>query len=186
MRPGVALVLVLASAGTATDALRERDAEIRAALPPSGDVVSDVERGRIEAIVARIVDTQGMLEAALGTRWAALTEDERQRLHAAFARRFKKLGASELESMREARIEYLPERSQGALAIVPTRVRVRDRINRVNYVMRETAYGWRILDMVIDDVSMADNYKASFTRIIRREGLESLIHRLEGGSENHR
>jgi len=183
MRPAIALVLTLAAGGTATEALRERDAEIRAALPPAGQELSEAERRRIETIVARIVDTHEMLESALSTRWVTLTEDERQRLLVAFERRFRALGASELDSLREARIEYLPERSRGPLLVVPTRVRVREKTNEVNYTMRETASGWRIVDMVIDDVSMVDNYRTSFARIIRRESVEALIHRLEGGTE---
>lgn len=178
MRSAAALVLALASA-TATEALRERDAELRAALPPSGLEISDAQRQRIEAIVARIVDTQQMIQSALSAHWPTLTEDQRLRLVVAFDRRFRKLGASELDSMREARIEYLPERSQGTLVLVPTRVRVREETNEVNYLMREAGSGWRIVDMVVDDVSMVENYRSSFSRIIRREGIESLIHRLE-------
>lgn len=180
MRSTGVLVLALAAAGSATEALRERDVEIRAAFPPRGETISEAERRRVEAIVARIVDTGQMLESALGPRWAALTEEERQRLLVAFERRFRTLGAAELESLREAKIEYLPERIEGPLVIVPTRVRSRDRTDNVSYAMRETASGWRIVDMVVDDVSMVGNYRTSFMRVIRRDGVDALIRRLEG------
>lgn len=182
MRSTGVLVLALAAAGSATETLRERDMEIRAAFPPRGETISEAERRRVEAIVSRIVDAAEMLESALGSRWSSLTEEERQRLLVAFERRFRTLGASELESLREAKIEYLPERIQGSLVIVPTRVRSRDRTDNVSYSMRETASGWRIVDMVVDDVSMVENYRTSFMRIIRRDGVDALIRRLEGGA----
>jgi phospholipid transport system substrate-binding protein len=186
MRPAVVLLLALASGGTATQALRDRDSEIRAALPPSGQTLSEAERRRVEAIVARIVDTRQMLEAALGTRWATLTANERQRLLEAFERRFRSSGGSQLDNMREARIEYLAERRQGALVVVPTRVTVRDETSEVTYSMRQTGSEWRIVDIVIDEVSTVENYRASFARVIGREGVDGLIRRLERGGETGR
>ena len=186
MRLPVVLLLALASVGTATQALRERDSEIRAALPPSGQSLSESERRRVEAIVARIVDTRQILESALGTRWAALTVKERQRLLEAFEQRFRSSSGFQLDSMRDARIEYLAERRQGALVVVPTRVTVRDDTSEVSYSMRETGSGWRIVDIVIDDVSTVENYRASFARIIGREGVDGLIRRLDRGGEARR
>ena len=183
MRTAVVLSLALAAGGTATQALRDRDSEIRAALPPSGQSLSDAERRRVETIVARIVDTRQILESALGKRWAALTPKERQRLLEAFERRFRTSGGARLDDMREARIEYLAERREGSLVVVPTRVTVHDETSEVTYSMRQTGSVWRIVDIVIDDVSTVENYRASFARVIGREGIDSLIHRLERGSE---
>ncbi len=183
MRRAILLMFALEASGTATQALRERDAEIRAALPPAGQVLSDPDRRRVEGIVVRIVDTRRILEAALRDRWTTLTEAERGRLLEAFERRFKVSGGTQLESMREARIEYLAERRQGDDIVVPTRVTVRDETSDVRYVVRNTPSGWRIVDIVVDEVSTVENYRASFARTIGREGVEGLIRRLERGGE---
>ena len=179
MRSAVILLFLLAGRSGATQALRERDAEIRAALPPSGQVLSESGRHRFEAIVARIVDTRQMLESALGPRWAKLTPKERQRLLEAFEHRFRVSGGSQIDTMREAHIEYLNESQQGELVVVATRLAVKEETSEVRYVMRETSAGWRIVDVVIDEVSTVENYRASFARIIGREGVEGLIRRLE-------
>lgn len=183
MRAALILLLALASDGEATQALRERDAEIRAALPPGRQPLTDPERTRIEAIVARIVDARAILEAAIGSRWATLTPAERQRLASAFERRFRVSGGLRIEDMREARIDFLAEDVKGDLVVVPTHVTLRNESSDVRYVLRRAQTGWRIVDIVADDVSVVENYRASFARIIGREGIDGLIRRLERTGE---
>jgi phospholipid transport system substrate-binding protein len=180
---GLVLLLALASAGTATEALRERDAEYRAAVPPGTHSLSESQRRRVEAIVVRIVDMRQILESALGARWATLTEEERKRLFEAFAGRFRRSTANHLFTMRDAGIDYRGERPSADFILVATRVTTPDETSEVTYVMRVTESGWRIVDIVIDDVSTVENYHVSFARIIKREGVEALIQRLERTSE---
>lgn len=171
---------------TATQALRDRDAEIRTALPRAGQSMSESERRRVEAIVARMVDTRRILESALGPRWATLTVEERQRLSGAFERRFKISSRSQLDSMRDARIEYLAERRDGSFVVVPTRVTAGRETSEVIYTMRQSESGWSIVDIVFGDVSTVENYRASFARVINREGVEGLIRRLDRGEDDER
>jgi ABC-type transporter MlaC component len=183
MHAALALLLALSAEETATEALRRRDAEIRAVLPPGRQPLSDPERRRVESVVSRSVDTHSMLVAALGTRWEGLPQSQRQSLTDAFARRFRRLGSFRIESLRDARIEYFPERSRGKEIVVPTRVTVGEDQSHVAYVMRAEGDGWRIVDIVTDDVSVVQNYSASFARVLAKEGVEGLIRRLERGGE---
>jgi len=178
-------LLALVLAGTPTEALRQRDAEFRAAFPPGDQGLSEPQRRRVESIVVRIVDTRQILESALAAHWATLTEAERRRLSEAFERRFRTSTTHHLETMRDAGIEYLDERPSGDLVIVPTRVTTPDETTEVTYVMREAESGWRIVDIVIDDVSTVENYRVSFGRIVKREGVDALIQRLERSSEGN-
>ncbi len=186
MRAALILLGVLAAAGTPTDAIRQRDAEIRAALPPEGTDLSEADRRRIEGIVSRIVDSRAMLEAAMGLRWAKLSEKQRRRILEAFERRFRATGGSQLETYRGTRIEYLPEKREGEVVKVPTRLEVKGERTEVTYAMRLQGSAWRIVDIVVDEVSTVENYRASFARIISREGVEGLIERLDRGGSGNR
>lgn len=183
MRAALILLAALAAGGTPTDTIRERDSEIRAALPPEGKELTEAARKRIEGIVSRIVDTRAMMEAAMGPRWAKLTEKQRKRLLQAFERRFRVAGGSQLESYRETRVAFLPEKREGEIVQVPTRLEVKGEQSNVTYTMRQDGGAWRIVDIVVDEVSTVENYRASFARIIAREGVEALIERLDRGPE---
>ena len=183
MQLAVFLTLALAAQGGATDALKERDAEIRAALPSGGGEPSPEARKRIEAIVTRTVDVEGMLQAALGARWKEMSEKERKRLVAAFENRFRQLSSRELDSYRSTQIEYLAEKEgEDGQVTVPTKVVIKGEPTEIHYVMRREKSGWRIVDIVVDGVSTVQNYRSSFNRVIQKEGVEGLIRRLEKGS----
>lgn len=183
MRAALMLLAALAAEGTPTDAIRERDSEIRAALPPEGKELTEAARKRIEGIVSRIVDTRAMMEAAMGQRWAKLTPKQKKRLLEAFERRFRVAGGAQLETYRETRIAFLPEKREGEVVQVPTRLEVKGERTDVTYAMRQENGAWRIVDIVVDDVSTVENYRASFARIISREGVEALIERLDRGPD---
>jgi len=50
----------------------------------------------------------------------------------------------------------------------------------VNYKLLRLESGeWKIFDVTINGISLVTNYRASYGRIIRDEGLDGLIKRLE-------
>lgn len=183
----VALMLLLVAgptggAGSATDALQARDAEIRAALPPPGAEVTPEARRRLETIVTRAVDLPGMVESAMAKHWAQASEKQRKRLVGAFEGRFRKTSGTELDSYRSTKIDYLPEVDAGGGVVqVPTKVVVKGEPTEITYAMKREQEAWRVVDIIVDGVSTVQNYRASFNRIITKEGVDGLIQRLEKG-----
>ena len=177
------LLAALAAGGGAGEALRARDAEIRAALPPPGQALAPEVHRRLEAIFSRAVDANGMAVSAMGARWKALSPGQRKRLLAAFEKRLAQAGAENLEGYRSAEIEYRPEAPlpDGRVRI-PTRMASKGEMSEVAYLMRREGSAWRIVDIVVDGVSTVENYRASFARVIAKEGIEGLIGRLERGA----
>jgi phospholipid transport system substrate-binding protein len=176
------LLAALGAADGATEALRARDAEIRAALPPPGAEVTPAVRRRIEAIVTRAVDVRGMVQASLENRWPQISEPQRRRLVTAFENRFRRTSSSEFDTYRSTQIDYRPEVDGGGGTIqVPTRLVVKGEPTEITYTMRRERDTWRIVDITVDGVSTVANYRSSFARIISKEGVEGLIKRLERG-----
>jgi phospholipid transport system substrate-binding protein len=180
MRAAVILLLALGAQGGATEALRARTEEIRAALPPPGTQMTPEVRQRIETLVTRTIDLRAMLQAALGPRWKELTEKQRKRLLSAFEARFRQTSGGELDPYRSTQIDYRPEvESANGVVHVPTRVVIKGEPTDITYAMRHEKDGWRIVDIVVDGVSTVANYRSSFARVIAKDGVEGLIRRLE-------
>ncbi|HTT69837.1 MAG TPA: ABC transporter substrate-binding protein [Anaeromyxobacteraceae bacterium] len=193
MRAPLAALLLLAlpatalsAEETATEALRARDAEIRAALPPAGSEVTPATRKRVENIITRIVDVHAMVESAMAARWKQITEAQRKRLVTAFENRFRSTSGSEFDTYRSTEVAYEPEKVEAGRVVVPTRVVVKGEPTDITYAMRQEGGAWRIVDIVIDGVSTVDNYRSSFARVISKEGVEGLIARLEKGPSTGR
>ncbi len=181
MRALLTAMALFTSAGAPTEALRARDAEIRAALPPPGREATAGERAKLEKIITRTIDMRGMAEAALGERWKKMTEKQRKRLIGAFERRFRAAGTDQLDSFRDTKIDYEPEEQASGGVKVPTRVMVQGEPTQIVYTMRQQKEGWRIVDISVDGVSTVENYRSSFGRVIAKEGVDGLIQRLEKG-----
>ncbi len=182
MKATVLLLLALGAGGGATDALRSRTEEIRAALPPRGAEMTPNVREKVQGLVTRMVDLRGMLQSALGARWHQMTEKQRKRLQAAFESRFRQTSSSDLDPYRSTQIEYSAEVPSGDGAVqVPTRVVIDGEPTEITYTMREERNEWRIVDITIDGVSTVANYRSSFARVIAKDGVDGLISRLERG-----
>jgi phospholipid transport system substrate-binding protein len=183
VRALIALTLftaAVARAETATEALKARDAEIRAALPKEGTEPTPAQRKHIESILTKAVDLEGMAKSALGTTWTQTPPAKRKKFLDAFVARFRKATGDQLDQYRSTAVKYLPETQAGDDPVVPTEVMVKGEPTRIDYRMRKDSSGWRIVDIVVDDVSTVENYRSSFNRIIKKEGMDGLISRLSG------
>ena len=174
------LLAATAQAETATEALKARDAEIRAALPPQGTEPTAATRQKMESIVTKAVDLEGMAKSALGKTWAETPPAKQKKFLDAFKGRFRKATGEQLDQYRSTSIKYFPERKEDDDTFVPTEVLVKGEPTHVDYRMREEKGAWRIVDIVVDDVSTVENYRSSFNRIIKKEGMDGLIARLNG------
>jgi len=180
-----ALVLTLLLAGTAqaetaTEALKARDAEIREALPPQGTEPTPAQRKKLENIVTQAVDLEGMAKAALGKTWEETPPAKRKKFLEAFKSRFRKATGEQLDQYRSTNVKYFPEKKDEEDTMVPTEVVVKGDPTHIDYRMRRESGAWRIVDIVVDDVSTVENYRSSFNRIIKKEGMDGLIARLNG------
>jgi len=174
------LIAATAQAETATEALKARDAEIRAALPPQGTEPTPATRQKLENIVTKAVDLDGMAKSALGKTWSETPPAKQKKFLEAFKSRFRKATGEQLDQYRSTSIKYFPERTEDDDTIVPTEVLVKGEPTHIDYRMRQHNGTWRIEDIIVDDVSTVENYRSSFNRIIKKEGMDGLIARLNG------
>ena len=49
----------------------------------------------------------------------------------------------------------------------------------INYTLRLGADGWKVFDISVDEVSLVTNYRSSFARAIRKNGIDGLIKNLQ-------
>jgi phospholipid transport system substrate-binding protein len=169
-----------AHAATATEALRARDAEIRAVLPKQGTEPTPATRKRLENILTRAIDLETMAKSALGSTWAQTSPAKRKKFLDAFTNRFRKATGEQLDQYRSTQVKYLPEESVDGDTLVPTEVAIKGEPTRIDYRMRQEGGEWRIVDIVVDEVSTVENYRSSFNRIVKKEGMDGLIARLSG------
>ena len=80
-------------------------------------------------------------------------------------------------------IEYVGEDKRARASKVTTKVKFNkdgvDQVVEVAYVMRYEDGRWQVTDIITEGVSLVKNYKFEFGQIMRDEGIDGLIKRLQ-------
>jgi phospholipid transport system substrate-binding protein len=175
----ILLMFVAAPKISATEFLKARDAEVRALLPKPGEELTPQRRAKTEEVLTRSVDLEAMAKAALGKYWDQQPPAKRKQFLRAFEARFKKLSGDQIEGYRSSKTQFLPEEKlPNGLVKVPTELVIKGEPTKVEYVLKPSGNSWKIVDIIIDDVSTVENYRSSFAKVIKQDGFDGLIARL--------
>jgi ABC-type transporter MlaC component len=194
----MALGLVVAQT-SATDALKARDAEIRKALPPGNQPITEAKRQRLAAVLTKSVDLPGMAQDAMGKRWQRLSPTERKKYVAAFSAAFRKASEGQIDSYRNSTITYDNETAVGGDAPNDVQVSTTLTIYRADagvtdtsdggtgggeptpvvYTLRHEGTAYKIVDVTVDGASTVAGYVTSFGRTYDKDGIAGLISKLQ-------
>lgn len=131
----------------------------------------------IKAAIGRSFNYGEMARHSLGREWERLTAAQRKDftevLQDLFVDSYSKLVVNFLK--RET-IRYGAETVQGDAALVQTIIErlAREQIP-VDYRLLRVGGRWDLYDVVIDGVSIVENYRSQFTKIIRTTSFEALM-----------
>jgi phospholipid transport system substrate-binding protein len=142
----------------------------------------DVDRvlALVDAAVMPHVDVRRMTSSALGRHWRQASPEQQQRLQDEFKQLVLRTYAGALTQVKDETVKVMPGRRTvgDSQAVVRTEVRGRGDPIRLDYRLHETPAGWRIFDVSVVGVWLAQNYRSSFAREIGNSGIEGLITKL--------
>ena len=117
---------------------------------------------------------------ALGLYWRDRTPAERQQFTALFTELLQRSYLGRIARYGEARVEYIGQSVDGDYATVRTRVVTRSgRPLAVDYRMSRHGDRWLVYDVIVDHVSLVDNYRTQFRDIIATSSYQALVDRIE-------
>ena len=133
----------------------------------------------IKKIIAQNFNFDTMTKQVLGQHWQTLSEEKRSEFEAVFQDLFQDSYTKlVLDFLGREKILYTREESDQNKASVKTIiVRMNEEIP-VDYSLEIIGQRWLVEDVVIDGVSIVQNYEKSFSRVIRQESYEGLLRRM--------
>lgn len=191
------LFLVLALAILGAPGLRAQETGPRAVVSAFQDTLLDTmkEAGplgfegryqRLQPAMEEAFDLEQMTRIVVGTRWAKLSEAEHKQLVDLFRRFSVSTYAREFSGYGGEQFELGDDRPQPGLGtIVETRLVLKDdKPVELNYLLRQTPQGWRIVDVYLDGtISELARRRDEFASIIRSQGVDGLIALLKKKNE---
>lgn len=136
-------------------------------------------RARIKEVVLQRFGFAEMAKRSLGTEWAARSPAERKEFVDLFTDLLARSYISRIEGYRGQKIAYRNESVDGDRAEVRSEIiEDHDRTTIVYRLVHEPS-GWQVYDLVIDGVSLVNNYRTQFGQIIGSAGYEGLVKRMQ-------
>lgn len=187
-----ALVLVMAVAaapaiaGEATEAMRGTIDEVLRILANQSlkqPAKANERRQLLEKVVGERFDYEEMSRRSLGTSWANLSEKERQEFVSLFQTLLVNTYADKIESYTGDGVQYINERTEKEYAEVRTKVLTGKTEIPLDYRLLHKGSAWRVYDVVVDGVSLVNNYRGQFSKILRNGSYADLVDQLRKKSE---
>jgi phospholipid transport system substrate-binding protein len=133
----------------------------------------------VEVIYPRF-DFAEMAKRTLGPHCGRRTAEEQREFVSIFAGLLGQSYSDRIESYRGQNVLYTREVEDKNYAEVDTTM-VSDTQEKVsiNYKLHSVDKEWRVYDLVIEDISMINNYRSPFNRVIARSPFEELVRMLK-------
>jgi len=177
----------LALAGSPTEAVKGTvDEVIRLLSNPALKDPSQKSRilRQVRQVVDRRFDYEEMAKRTL-PNWNRLNASQRREFVTLFSELLATSYADKLAKYSGEKVAYQGDRMDGDVAEVDTvLLRRNDRIP-INYRLINKS-DWAVYDVVIEGVSLVNNYRSQFTRVIGESSYEDLVRRLQNKVEEQR
>jgi phospholipid transport system substrate-binding protein len=135
-----------------------------------------------EEKVLPLIDFEEAARLAVGRAWAQATPEQRKKLVEEFRKMLVRTYSNAISAYEGQTMQVLPVRMKPG----DTEVTVHNRYIRaggkplpVDYQMHKTDQGWKVYDITVEGVSLVLTYRSEFDAIVKQEGIDGLIKRLE-------
>jgi len=136
-------------------------------------------RQEIERILRHRVSYEEMAKHALGLPWIDLTDSERSEFVDLFVQLLRDNFTGKIDAYANDQVVYLSEQQETHFAVVRSKLTGHRVDTLLDFRLVDRADEWLVYDVVVDGVSIVDNYHAQFTKIIRDHSYADLLRRMK-------
>ena len=164
--------------------LKKRHDSLLSILRRPAKSTESIERRNeeLDRLVGALLDFEQLSRRSLASHWDGLNEAQRAEFSVLLKRLVQKSYRKNLESTLEYSIKYVSEKPGSVGVVVHTVARSLKKRRApeiiIDYALVKSGNEWRVLDVTTDGVSLIDNYRNQFNRIIKRNGWDELLNRM--------
>jgi phospholipid transport system substrate-binding protein len=137
-------------------------------------------RALLREEISKAFDFDEMAKRSLGPAWRQRTPEERKEYVALFRQVLENSYLGKVEAYQGEKIRYVKDSVEdGRIATVETLIVTgKGQEIPLNYRMRKEKSEWRVYDVVIEEISLVNNYRSQFGGILQRSSFQDLLARL--------
>jgi phospholipid transport system substrate-binding protein len=121
-----------------------------------------------------------MARRALGPEWRRHTPEEQKEFVKLFTDLLEQAYLKQIESYKDQKVRYQKYREDSSYAQVDTKiVDHKGQEFSVNYRLHNMNGDWKVYDVVVEEISLVNNYRAQFSRVLASSSYQELVHRMK-------
>ncbi|MBF0592649.1 MAG: ABC transporter substrate-binding protein [Nitrospirae bacterium] len=138
-------------------------------------------RSKIREVVQERFDFAEMSQRTLAVHWHKRTEDEKKEFVALFKDLLEGAYINKIEKYSDEDIHVIEEKIEGSFSTVKTEIITKKAKIPIDYRLKSVSddKGWKVYDVVIEGVSLVNNYRTQFQSIINTKGYDALTKMLK-------
>ena len=186
---GILLLIqpVLVEASEPGDQVRQTVDNLLATLKDpqlAGENNKNERREKLKQLIYQRFDFTEMAKRSLGSEWRRRSPAEQKEFVQLFGDFLERTYLDQIESYSRERVRYLEQqRADGHYAKVPTRiVDSKGQEYAVDYRLHNVNGDWKVYDVIVEDVSLVNNYRAQFSRVLAKSSFQELLEAMKQGS----
>ena len=132
----------------------------------------------VEEVVSPHFDFDTMVNLALGKYKSKISSEQRPLLINEFRILLVRTYGKALLEYNNQEIIYLPTEGSLESGDVTVKTEIEQKGGfpiPLNYSLKASKQGWKVYDISVDDISLVTNYRSSFARQIKKNGVDGLI-----------
>jgi phospholipid transport system substrate-binding protein len=172
-----------ANAGVPTEQVRGTVDRVLAILQDpklkSKDKVNE-RRELLRRVIEARFDFTEMGKRSLGAEWRRLKPSQQEEFVELFTDLLRDAYVADIESYKGEKVIYTRETEEDQFATVHTMIRSPEGTEySLEYRLRLIGKDWKAYDVVIENVSIVNNYRSQFARLINKSSYDGLIRALK-------
>jgi phospholipid transport system substrate-binding protein len=169
--------IIQAEAGEPQDKVRQTTDEVLTITADKG-LQPQERRAKIRQAVLQRFGFEEMAQRSMGQHWRTLTPQQRQEFVELFTELLERSYMNRIEGYKAGPqgVRYPKEEINGDQAIVHTEItRERDLPAMVNYHLLHKDGDWKVYDILMEGVSLVNNYRTQFNTIMLKDSYAGLV-----------
>jgi len=171
------------NAGAPTEQIRMSVDKVQAILknPQLKSAAKTKERrDQLRQVVSSRFDFAEMARRSLGGQWRKLSPKEQEEFVRLFTDLLERAYIDRIEAYSDEKFAYIRENLDKGYAEVMSRIVTnKGEEFSLNYKVHLVGSEWKVYDVVVENISLVNNYRSQFNRIITNSSYEELIRRMK-------
>lgn len=146
-----------------------------------GDSHTKERREKLREAINPRFDFATMARLSLGASWNEIKENEQKEFVAVFSDLLAKTYLAKIETVKPGMVSFENETidATGKKSVVKTLVKSKGDVFPIDYKLLISESGWKVYDVVIENIGLVVNYRNEFASVIRKDKFEGLMKKLQ-------